>query len=233
MATAGDSADYLRCAEQLRDSIHHYHPSADVTIVTSDQLPWGDQGGQANDWQAWRVSPYRETIKLEADMLVCSEIDHWWDLFRHRDVVISTGCRDWHDRPATTRYYRATFDRNDLPDVYNAITYWRYSVTAREFFQWCQRIWQDWPRYRTLLRFGDATPSTDLVYAMAAVIMGPERVTLPGQAPQICHMKQHVAGTTSEDWRQDLLWEYHDGWLRINTITQWGCFHYVQKSWQP
>jgi hypothetical protein len=43
--------EYERCARQLRDSILHFHPAANVTIVTTDMLPYGDQGGWANDWQ--------------------------------------------------------------------------------------------------------------------------------------------------------------------------------------
>jgi hypothetical protein len=201
--------------------------------VTLEQLPYGDQGGQANDWQLWHVSPYHETIKLEADMLVSSPMDHWWNLFQLRDMVISVGARDFYSQPAQSRYYRETFDRNDLPDVYNAITYWRYSRTAKEFFQWCQRIWQQWAVYRSLLRFSDDIPTTDVVYAMAAVIMGVDRVTLPALGPTIVHMKQHIIGTQGPDWTQELISEYHHGNLRINTVAQWGCVHYVKKDWKP
>jgi hypothetical protein len=71
-------AEYERCAQQLRDSILNFHPAANVTIVTADMLPQGDQGGWVNDWQMFSVSPYRQTIKLEADMIATSAIDHWW-----------------------------------------------------------------------------------------------------------------------------------------------------------
>ena len=225
--------DYRRCAERLRQSLLTWHPDADVTIVTNDMLPFGDQGGQANDWQMYRISPYHETIKLEADMLVCSHIDHWWHMYRNRDMVISRGCRDWQDRPSDARHYRRVFDLNQLPDVYNAVTYWRVSTTAKEFFNWCRIIWQQWDTFRGLLQMADQEASTDLVYAVAALIMGPDKVTLPVHGPQITHMKQHVAGTSQQDWTQELTWEYHHGWLRINTITQWGLFHYVRKDWKP
>jgi hypothetical protein len=97
-------------------------------------LPHGNQGGWANDWQMFAVSPYRQTIKLEADMIATSTIDHWWTLFELRDVVISQGARTFYDQPAKSRFYRRCFDANNLPDVYNAITYWRLSPTAQEFF---------------------------------------------------------------------------------------------------
>lgn len=225
---------YTECARRLRDSILRFHPQADVTIVTADMLPFGDQGGQANDWQMYHVSPYHETIKLEADMIMASDCDHWWYMMRNRDMVISVGCRDYLDRSGVSRYYRKIFDQNNLPDVYNAITYWRVSDTAREFFQWCRDIWNDWPRWRTVLKFSQPEPDTDLVYAMVSVIMGVERTTLPVDlAPRIVHMKSRMIGTQHEDWTQECVWELHNDWLRINTVSQWGAVHYLRKDWQP
>jgi len=223
-------AEYEACAKHLANSILRFHPTASITILTQDQLPHGDQGGYANDWQVFRASPYRQTIKLEADMLVASPIDHWWSMFEHRDVVISTGCRDFYGKPATTRYYRKFIDDNHLPDVYNAITYWRLSDTAREFFDLVRNIFENWDQYKQLVKFPEDVPSTDFVYAMAAQIIGPERVTLPfAEYPQIVHMKRRIIGTATEDWTRELVWEHNP--LRIQTVAQWGAFHYNIKDW--
>ena len=222
--------EYECCARQLRDSILHFHPEANVTIVTTGMLPHGDQGGWANDWQMFSVSPYRQTIKLEADMIAAGPIDHWWTLFELRDVVISQGCRNFYDEPADCRFYRKIFDQNHLPDVYNAITYWRLSKTALDFFDLIRNIFEHWNDYRTLLKFPDDTASTDVVYAMAAVIMGPERVTLPaGLGPSIVHMKRHINPIQSNDWTKELIWENDP--FRINTVSQWGMVHYHAKGW--
>jgi len=221
---------YVACATRLADSIREHHPEANITILTKDQLPEGDQGGFANDWQCFRASPYRQTIKLEADMICAGPIDHWWTLFEQRDMVISQGCRDFYDRPGQSRVYRRIFDRNNLPDVYNAITYWRRSETARDFFDLVRNIFEHWEQYKTLLRFTDDTATTDVVYAMAAVIMGPERVTLPaGLGPTIVHMKQHMIGTATDNWTQELVWERNP--FRIMTVAQWGLVHYHIKDW--
>jgi hypothetical protein len=223
-------AVYETCAQRLADSIRQFHPNANITILTQDQLPYGDQGGYANDWQVFRASPYRQTIKLEADMLIASSIEHWWTMFDHRDVVISTGCRDFYDQPSTSRNYRKFIDVNHLPDVYNAITYWRLSNTAREFFELVRNIFEHWVDYKQLVKFPEDTPSTDFVYAMAAEIMGPEHVTMPFTCyPQIVHMKRHIIGTKTDNWTRELVWE-HDP-LRIQTVAQWGAFHYNIKDW--
>jgi len=221
LAVNSDKVDYLDCARTLTKTIKRWDPGAKVCLITDAKQsndpvydhyrvidnvdrenPW------ANDWQVFKNSPFRETIKLEADMLIVSDISHWWTLFRHRDVVVST-------------------DANNLPDVYNAITYWRLSLTAREFFMLVRDIFANWPQFRQLLKFAPETADTDLVYAMAAEIMGVERVTLPFVSyPKIVHMKRHHAGTETEHWGRELVWEYSDWRLRINTVAQWGAFHY-------
>lgn len=240
IAVNTDDTDYVACARRLSLSLKQHHPSAQVCLVTDQEIadPAFDHvrlivpdavNPYANDAQLFRLSPFRETVKLEADMLIASPVDHWWSWFRHRDVVLSQGCRNWQDQESTARHYRRLFDDNHLPDIYNAITYWRLSDTAREFFGLVKNIFAHWPQYRTLIKFSPDQPDTDLVYAMAAQIMGVERVTVPG-SPQIVHMKRHHAGTQTENWTQELVWEMNP--LRIQTVAQWGAFHYCEKAWQ-
>ena len=236
-----DSVDYLSCAVQLARSIRQWHPDANISVLTvkrcSDPvfdhvipLPYGDLGGYANDWQCFAASPYRQTIKLEADMIAAGPVDHWWTLFELRDVVISQACRTYRDEPAQSRSYRKCFDANNLPDVYNAITYWRLSTTAKEFFDLVREIFEHWAEYKKLLKFAEDSASTDVVYAMAAQIMGHERVTLPAVlGPSIVHMKRHINSLHGEDWTRELIWETDP--FRINTIAQWGFVHYHTKEW--
>lgn len=224
-------AVYEQCAERLKQSIIQHNPNAHITVITSDMLPYGDQGGYANDWQCHWLSPYRQTIKLEADMICASPIDHWWTMLEHKDVVVSTGARDFYNNVTDNRYYRKAFDANNLPDVYNAITYWRVSKLATEFFQLVRDIFTRWDQYRTLIKFPDDVPSTDLVYAMASEIIGREQVTLPDTTyPRIVHMKSKINPIRGKDWTKELVWE-HDP-FRIQTVAQWGMVHYYVKDWQ-
>ena len=39
-------------------------------------------------------------------------------------------------------------DENNLPDVYNAITYWRVSQTAKDFFVLVRNIFENWNEYK-------------------------------------------------------------------------------------
>jgi hypothetical protein len=241
VAVNTEHTDYVDCARRLSLSLKQHDPAARVCVITDQEIadPTFDHvrllvpdaaNPFANDAQIFRLTPFRETIKLEADMLIASSISHYWTGFRNRDVVISTGCRTWQDQVSTARHYRKLFDDNHLPDVYNALTYWRLSSTAQEFFGLVRNIFAHWDQFRTLIKFSPDQPDTDLVYAMAAQIMGPERVTLPG-SPTIVHMKRHHAATQTSNWTQELVWETNP--LRIQTLAQWGVFHYHEKAWQP
>lgn len=247
-AVYNEAVDYVHCAATLAKTIKYYHPDAKICLLTNkavepDHLfdfvhdfPYPLSNNPfANDWQVFHATPFRETIKLEADMIITTPVDYWWTLLRNRDVVVSTGCRDWKNQQAKSRHYRRVFDENNLPDVYNAITYWRLSPTAQEFFTAVRNIFENWEDYCTLLKFSEEVPSTDVVYAMAANIIGAERCTMPfASYPQIVHMKRYIAGTEREKWTDELLWEYHDYMLRVNSIMQTtGAFHYRLKEWNP
>ncbi len=236
--------DYIGCAETLAKTIKYWHPDAQICLLTNEQVEPGqlfdyvhkfpyplDENPYANDWQVFHATPFRETIKLEADMMITSAIDYWWTMLRNRDLVVSTGCRDWKDQRASARHYRKVFDANALPDVYNAITYWRRSQTAQEFFNTVRDIFENWTEYRKLLKFPEDVPSTDLVYAMAANIVGPELCTMPfADYPRIVPMKRHIAGTQREQWQDELVWEYKNYLMRVNSVVQWGAFHYRVKE---
>lgn len=238
------STDYIDCARALAKTLLLHNPAARICLLTNEQyaadyslfaythtVEVNAENPFANDYLVFKHTPFRETIKLEADMMIASPIEHWWDLFRHCDVVISTGCRTWRGDVGTARNYRRVFDENHLPDVYNAITYWRLSAQAKEFFDLTRSIFSNWTQFRTLLKGSPDVPDTDLVYAMAAQILGPEQVTIPFvDYPQIVHMKRHHAGTQTEHWTQELVWETDP--LRINTVAQWGAFHYNVKEWR-
>lgn len=237
-----DTVDYVECARTLAKTLLAHNPAARICLLTNEKcaadhhlfaythvVDIDTKNPYANDPLVFRQTPFRETIKLEADMMIATPIDHWWTIFRHRDVVISVGCRNWRDQVSTARNYRKVFDDNNLPDVYNAITYWRLSETAKQFFDLVRNIFTHWTEYRRLIKYSPDVPDTDLVYAIAVQILGIERVTVPG-SPTMVHMKQAHADTETQDWTQELVWEMDP--LRINTIAQWGAFHYNIKRWQ-
>jgi len=227
---------YIECAVTLAKSLRYWHPKVKICLLTDvecdnsvfdfvKQLPWGNTGGWTNDWQVYHASPFHETVKLEADMVISGPVDHWWSHFRKFPVWISTGCRNQYNKVSKSRYYRKIFDKNNLPDTYNAITYWRVSREAQEFFKGVRKCFDNWNEIKTVISSSHEEPAnTDLIYAL----LGENYVT-PGYGPQIVHMKQHILGTTTDQWDDELIWEINNGVFRINGHNQSGIVHYQQK----
>lgn len=243
LATNDGTTDYLLCARALARSLRWWMPDCKICLVTNHTetdpvfdlvraLPYGDKGGWHNDWQAFAATPFRETIKLEADMIVNESIDHWWSWFEHRDVVISRGMRNYLNDSSNCRAYRRMFDDNDLPDVYNAITYWRLSRTASDFFKLVQTFFEQWTDVRKTLKYCDNIPAnTDMIYAMAVKYFGEELLTMPDTYPSMIHMKPAVNYLKTDvcPWTDEFVYELIDGRLRINTVEQHGVVHYHHK----
>jgi hypothetical protein len=240
VAGSHQEVNYISCAETLAKSLRYWHPDVKICLLTDidydntlfdfvKQFPYGNTGGWTTDWQVYDASPFHETIKLEADMVISGPVDHWWTHFQKFPVWISTNCNDYHGNISTNRTYRKLFDMNNLPDVYNAITYWRVSPQAKIFFNTVRAIFENWHETKTFLQgTQDENANTDLVYALCC-----SNYITPGYGPRITHMKSAILGTYIEDWTQELVWEVANGILRINGHNQSGFVHYQQKHLAP
>jgi hypothetical protein len=232
MAQDTEKVSYTNCAKALELSINRVMPNSNVTIITSDMLPYGNLGGYFNDWQVYEASPYDETIKLEADMIIPRSIEHWWDILSINDVVVSTKIRNFKGELSDCRVYRKFIDENMLPDTYNSITYFKKSETAKLFYTVVRDIFENWEEYKAILKCNPQEEvSTDWVYAIACHIVGVEKTTLPNfNEMSMIHMKQFVNGIPSEDWTKTLVYELLPKSIRVNTYTQCYPFHYHVKS---
>lgn len=230
MAQDSATVKYTDCAKALEKSIRKVMPEANVTIVTTEMLPHGDKGGFANDWQVYDCSPYDETIKLEADMYIPNNLDYLWDVLSQRDVVVCDTIRNFKGEVSDARVYRRFIDDNNLPDVYNAITYFKKSDTAKQFFDIVRDVFENWEDYKSMLKCNPLEEaSTDWVYAIACLIMGKENTLLPGVL-SMTHMKRWVNGLPTEDWTDTLICEHIENQIRINTYPQHYPLHYHVKE---
>ena len=232
MAQDTETTSYTKCAETLRKSILRVMPNASITIITSDMLPHGDLGGFANDWQVYEASPYDYTIKLEADMYIPRNIDHWWDVFKDRDVVVSSTIRNFKQEISDVRVYRRFIDDNNLPDVYNAITYFKKSNTAKQFFSIVKDIFENWEEYKKILKCNQTEiVTTDWVYSIACHIMGVEKTTMPTFTEMsMVHMKSFVNNSVTDNWTDTFVYECLPDQIRVQTVPQQYPFHYHVKN---
>ncbi len=188
----------------------------------------------ANEWQVFWLTPFKETIKLESDLLFTRSIDHWWTAFKLRNVCLSTGCRNYQQELSSVRKYRQIFDNNHLPDVYNGLMYFRFSQEAQQFFSTARTIFENWPAIRSsIMGCDEETPSTDLLYALTAQIVGPELCTAPSlDFINFVHMKPGINGYAEEQSFSDVFNVERDGnMIRINNVNQYHPLHYYDKQW--
>jgi len=187
----------------------------------------------ANEWQVFRLTPFKETIKLESDLLFTRSIDHWWTAFRLKNICLSHGCKNYLGINSTVRKYRELFDANRLPDVYNGLMYFRFSQEAKQFFDAAQYIQQNWSHVRAgLKRCVEEEPSTDVLYALAAVMVGQETVTMPSMDfLNFVHLKPAINGVDETVPVTDqFVTEFDSGMIRINNINQLQPVHYFEKD---
>ena len=249
--------DYLRLAYLQALNVKSTHPGAkyavivdqataktitdqnkkvfDHVIVLDRDNSETDSWKLGNEYKVFELSPFKETIKVESDLLFTRNIDHWLTAFRLRDIVLCTGCRTYRQEMATSRAYRKFFDDNSLPDIYQGLMYFRYSQTASLFFLTAQRIYRIWEylKNNVLKNCREDTPSTDVLYAIAAQVIGVERCTLPSvDFINFVHLKPGINGwgNTDTSWQEIVNYEQEDNMIRVFNLNQYSPVHYYDKS---
>lgn len=203
-------------------------------------IPWGDDAAGdswklANEWKVWWVTPFKETVKLDADLLFTTNIDHWWPIMQIKDVCLCTTIRDHEGSVIENSPYRRMFRENGLLEVYSAFSYFRYTQTSADFFSWCSRIFHNWPTFRDRVLIGchENRPTTDTVYALAARMIGEENCYLPGiDVPSFAHMKGGIVGLgIDDDWTKYMHCQINDrAEVSVGTYRQRYPLHYHIKD---
>jgi hypothetical protein len=246
---------YIKQAENLAKSIKSTQSKISNISVITDQpadaalfdyiipIPENDL---ALDKQ-WKIhnrvyfndlTPYTQTVVLDADMLFLSDVSHWWDLFNHYDLLVTDKVKTYRDRLVINSPYRKTFQGNNLPDLYSAFTYFRKdSEIVNDFFAVLKSVISNWdfwldrfaPEYRQ--RF----ESIDLAMAISAKVLGiEEQIVSKFNFPNFIHMKPGCQGwkdkTISDKWSDTIGFYKTDNGIKIGAFLQSGILHYVEKD---
>lgn len=144
-------------------------------IITMEFTKSQDDNNFAPEYSVFELSPFVHTIKLEADMLVTQDISWWWHHLCQHDLVFSHDCLDYCENRVVDKIHRKLFIHNQLPNIYNGLSYFRYSQKASVFYKLCKQIHCNWNMVRTdiLRNCTDLHGSTDVVYALAAKMLDP------------------------------------------------------------
>ena len=181
------------------------------------------------------LTPYDETVILDADMLFLTDVSHWWDSFTHYDLLVTDKVKTFRGDWVENSPYRQAFVANKYADLYSAFSYFKKSETAETFFNLMKTIVADWDTWTAKFAtdYRPSHPSIDVAMGMAAKIMGIEdEITSSLDYPTFTHMKGGCQGwrRKTEEW-DDLLGVYVSGnKLRLGPYQQTGILHYVKKS---
>lgn len=248
VAQNNSTTDYLHCAEVLCKNIKTLMPDESVTLLTDTYqthscfdyiytFPYGDRCKNLdwkldNDWQVYDASPYEYTIKIESDIFLPRKIDHWFDILKTKDLVICSNIRNYKNEIVNDNFYRKIFHENKLPNTYNALTYFKRSKTADLFYSTVRDIFENWEKYKKLIKCDiNEKATTDVVYGLASHIIGIEKCTFPEfTGMSMIHMKKYINNLYSENWIDELIIEMGTDYFRLNTIPQLYPFHYHNKS---
>ena len=174
--------------------------------------------------RAYELSPYDETVMLDADMLFLDNIDHWWSHLARFPLLITNKVQTHRGEWVTDTPFRITFDSNQLPSCYSAFTYFKRDPIVEEFFKLLREIvvdWESWSWTYTPVR-RQITPSIDVAMGIAVAHMNLTPFTALDY-PTFTHMKP-------ESWRTMIPSEINYGQVKIGNYVQTGILHYVDKD---
>lgn len=211
------------------------HPAVDHFIQLSTDMSGNAEWKIHNRCQFYNLTPYDETVILDADMLFLTDVSHWWQHLSEHELLITSKVKTYRNTWITSSPYRETFVSNRLPDLYSAFTYFRKGNMSAQFFELLTSIVSNWEAWIKVYAPEDPQPwpSIDLAMAIAVDIMGIEsQVTTTRGYPTFIHMKSGCQGWYSygEDWRNRLGVYVSQHQLRLGNYLQSGILHYVLKD---
>jgi hypothetical protein len=263
LAQNTDDTNYLRLAYALALSIKNTQTTVNnVSLVTDcspaliddkvvsifDEImpiPWIDSASRSdwkieNKWKYYHMTPYDETVILDADMIFPADVSYWWDILAKQDIWITNKPITYRGEIITSVAYRPAFASNNLPNVYTAFMYFKKNERTAELFALVEIIFNNWERffYEHLDEFRPRHLSGDVAYALAIKILGIEddcfgHIT---NMPTFVHMKSNVQNIDeqfiSDDWTINIPTYFRDdGGFKIGNYEQTLPFHYHIKHW--
>lgn len=239
--TQKQEKDFAICVNDKKDVKRKYRHAFDHII----EIPWGDNAENSdwkleNEWKAIYMSPFDETIKLDADMFFTSSVDHWWPIIRTKDMWATTNVRTFRNELVTSNYYRKAFTSNDLPNIYTAFMFFKKTPISYSVFKMVEAITKNWKEF-----FDHYLPnekprmfSTDVAFALAVKILGiSSEVTQDHflEIPTFVHMKSYIQNIDdeylSDNWVDHIPYSVDDtGMFRIGNFNQYLPLHYHIKS---
>ncbi|MGW8724787.1 hypothetical protein ACWGNF_01980 [Streptomyces sp. NPDC055808] len=221
---------------ESQDFPARYRDAFDHVIAIPDVRPaFVDRSWRVDNYvRMYDLSPYEESVTVDADTLFFDDVSPWWDVMAEADIVGGTAVT-YREEPIAHNPLRKELYRIGLPDLHNGFFYFRRGPVAERLFATMSGYLKDWEG--TCARhFGrpDVPFSSDSALLLAirdngleAVVGGPR----PG-TPHFVHMKACVQGwpgvpESAREWRPYVSYGFDDRLaLRIDGTRIGAPFHY-------
>jgi hypothetical protein len=243
--------NYTKLAYACALSIKHSQPTTcnHVTVITNninafDQYPvkavdnvvlYDGPDGMDSRSRVYDFTPYEHTIFLDADMLVLESLeDQWLRLSNHYLYVASQIVNFKNEIVSGYGPYREVFEQYELPNLYNAFTYFKKSDPRTKDFFDLVKIITDNPR-ECISKFLPGsilmTLPTDEAFALVSKILDIDD-EITDDVVKITHMKPLLQGWTHTNrWASQVrLSVSPQGLTKIGVWAQTGLLHYVDKT---
>jgi hypothetical protein len=257
LAQNGDN-NYVEQACLAAMSIYATVDNPSICLITNDpvpdkykmlfdhivEIPWGDHAENevwkvSNRWKIYHAIPYEETIVMDTDMLVLSDITDWFKFLSNYDLFYTTNVYTYRGDLITNNYYRRSMTKFNLPNLYCGLHWFKKSDLAHEFYTWLEMITNNWQQFYKAHAGGKVYQnwcSMDISSAIAAKIMNIETIITNNKAknPSFVHMKSRV-----QNWQENIGHKWQDRVatyldddcnLTIGNYVQTGLFHYTEKD---
>jgi hypothetical protein len=192
------------------------------------------------DGRAWmdQLSPFENTVCLDADMLFFRDYSHWIEYFiENCELHIPNKAFTYRGHEVRADFYRKAFTKNDLPNLYSFYTFFKKdSDLVTNFFNLVRIITKNQNEFKNLYleKYRPKIVGTDEAFALASKILDiSDVVTHPVDFPRVVHFKGNV-----QDWpwpadkASDHVGFYFNSKaeLKLGNYQQLDIVHYVEKD---
>lgn len=254
--------EYVKQACLCAMSIKATQEMKNVSIVTLDEvpkkykklfdkiidIPWivdGDDTYYLTEqrWKAFHVTPYKETIVLDTDMLFLSDVSHWWNILDRYDVFLTSKVFTYRYQEVTSDFYRKAFVENKLPNLYCGIHYFKQNDIALNYYKQLENVCHNHIDYynrfvkKSKPKVTNAKGETfilssmDINHAITSLHLNLKNIT--NNSVNFIHMKSKAQNVKDigEKWTDTIPYYMTDDLkLKIGNYNQHGVFHYTEKS---
>ncbi len=253
--STSDNVNYLELAYGLALSIKHTQkPGYDqVALITDDVesikqlnsswvfdhvIEWNQETFW--DGRSWmdQLTPFDDTVCLDADMLFLRDYSHWVDYFvANTELYITNKSYNYRGEIINSDEYRRAFTKNDLPNLYSFYTFFKKdSELAREFFTLGRYIIKNPTEFSNtfLSEYRPKVVGTDEAFALSSKLLDiQDEISYELEFPRVVHMKPLL-----QNWPWPAnAWSDHIGFylnrkgqLKLGNYQQYDIVHYVEKD---